>query len=290
MIISILLNFKIDIKAIRIFAIFLLLLNYSCGKKIKEEKILEGNSIESQMIESYNEGSKALQEGDVLLAAKKFSEAELLYPQSKWAPRSSLMAAYSFYSMDYYSDAIYELKRFIDIYPLDPQKVYAHYLLAISYYETIVDEKKDMGPLIKSQKEFKYIIKNYPSTDFAIDAEFKLNLIYDILASKEMYLARYYMNKEKWIPAINRFKNVLKNYDESIYAAEALHRLVEIHYKIGSINESKKYANTLGYNYLSNDWYAKTYLIFNNNYEDPIQKIKKDKESIVKSFLKKLLD
>tara|TARA_B100000787_G_scaffold76002_1_gene55951 strand:+ start:290 stop:1018 length:729 start_codon:yes stop_codon:yes gene_type:complete len=242
------------------------------------------------MIESYNQGSKALKEGDIFLAAKKFNEAELLYPQSKWAPRSALMAAYSYYSDDYYSDAIFELKRFIEIYPSDSQKVYAHYLLAISYYETIIDEKKDMGPLIKSQKEFKYIIKNYPNTDFAIDAKFKLNLIYDILASKEMYLARYYMNKEKWIPAINRFKNVLRKYDRSIYAAEALHRLVEIHYKIGSIKESQKYASMLGYNYLSNEWYKETYSIYNSDYKDPLEKIKKDKKSIFKRIFPKFLD
>jgi outer membrane protein assembly factor BamD len=288
--IRILHNFKICIKALKIFTIFLLLLNYSCSKKINEEKILEGDNIELQMIESYNQGSKALKEGDIFLAAKKFNEAELLYPQSKWAPRSALMAAYAYYSDDYYSDAIFELKRFIEMYPLDSQKVYAHYLLAISYYETIIDEKKDMGPLIKSQKEFEYIIKNYPNTDFAIDAKFKLNLIYDILASKEMYLARYYMNKEKWIPAINRFKNVLKNYDESIYAAEALHRLVEIHYKIGSIKESQKYASMLGYNYLSNEWYKETYLIYNSEYKDPLQKIKKNKKSIIKRVFQKFLD
>ncbi len=288
--ISILYIFKTCIKTFKIFIIFLLLLNYSCSKKIKEEKILEGDNIELQMIESYNQGSKALKEGDIFLAAKKFNEAELLYPQSKWAPRSALMAAYSYYSDDYYSDAIFELKRFIEIYPSDSQKVYAHYLLAISYYETIIDEKKDMGPLIKSQKEFKYIIKNYPNTDFAIDAKFKLNLIYDILASKEMYLARYYMNKEKWIPAINRFKNVLRKYDRSIYAAEALHRLVEIHYKIGSIKESQKYASMLGYNYLSNEWYKETYSIYNSDYKDPLEKIKKDKKSIFKRIFPKFLD
>ena len=288
--ISTLYNSKICIKGLKIFTIFLLLLNYSCSKKIKEENVLEGSNIELQMIESYNQGSKALKEGDVLLAAKKFNEAELLYPQSKWAPRSALMAAYAYYSDDYYSDAIFELKRFIEMYPSDSQKVYAHYLLAISYYETIIDEKKDMGPLIKSQKEFQYIINNYPNTDFAIDAQFKLNLIYDILASKEMYLARYYMNNEKWIPAINRFKNILIDYDESIYAAEALHRLVEIHYKIGLIKESQKYASTLGYNYLSNEWYKKTYLIFNNDYESAIQEIKKNKKSTIKKVFQKLLD
>ena len=275
---------------IKIFIIFLFLINLSCSQKIKKEKNLKADNIELQMIETYNEGKKALDEGDILLAAKKFNEAELLYPQSKWAPRSALMAAYSYYSSDYYSDAIYELRRYIETYPQNPEKAYAHYLLAISYYEIIVDEKKDIGPLINSQKEFEYIIKNYPNTDFAIDAEFKLNLIYDILASKEMYLARYYMNKEKWIPSINRFKNVIKNYDESIYTAEAIHRLVEIHYKIGLIKESEKYASTLGYNYKSNEWYEKTYLIFNKDYEKSIKKIKKNKKLSIRKIFKKFLD
>ena len=277
---------KFKISLILTFFFFVL----SCGDKVKKEKILVGDSLELQMIEIYKEGLKELKKGDALLAAKKFNEAELLYPQSEWAAKSALMAAYTYYKSDYYYDAIYELKRFIKTYPLEPKIDYAHYLLAICYYEIIVDEKKDIAPIINSKKEFEYVAKNYPNTDYAKDSVFKLNLIHDILASKEMYLARYYMNKKKWIPAINRFKTIIRDYDTTVYAAEALHRLVEIHYKIGLLEESQKYASTLGYNYLSNEWYKKTYKIFNKKYEDPLIIIKKDKKFTIKKMFKQLLD
>ena len=263
---------------------------WSCGDKEKKISEIVEIDIEMQMTNSFRQGYLELEKGDVLLAAKKFNEAELLYPQSEWAAKSALMAAYTYYKSDYYYDAIYELKRFIKTYPLEPKIDYAHYLLAICYYEIIVDEKKDIAPIINSKKEFEYVVKNYPNTDYAKDSVFKLNLIHDILASKEMYLARYYMNKKKWIPAINRFKTIIRDYDTTVYAAEALHRLVEIHYKIGLLEESQKYASTLGYNYLSNEWYKKTYKIFNKKYENPLIIIKKDKKFTVKKMFKQLLD
>ena len=237
------------------------------------------------MIEAYKEGMKAFKEGDSLFAAKKFNEAEILFPQSEWAPRSILMAAYAYYYQDYYWDAISELERFIKKYPGHERLDYAHFLLAICYYEQIVDEKKDIGPLISAEKELKFVVKNYPDTDFALDAKFKLDLIYDVLASKEIFLGRYYMKREKWIAAINRFKHVVKNYDTTIYIEEALHRLVEIHYKLGLESEAKKYAVLLGYNYQSSEWYEESYKIFNKNYK---KKSLRDKKSLKKSTLEKL--
>ena len=237
------------------------------------------------MIDSYKEGLKLLEEKFPLEAAKKFNEAELLYPQSKWAPRSSLMSAYSYYYGSYYEDSIQELKRFINIYPKHERLSYAYYLLAMSYYEQIADEKKDLGSIIDAQQNFQFIMDNYPNSDFALDAEYKLELIQEILASKEMYLAKYYIEREKWIPAINRYKNVIENYDTTIYVEEALHRLVEIHYKIGLVDESKKYANLLGYNYQSSEWYKESYKVFNKDYK----KISKKKnETNKKSTLEKI--
>ena len=167
-------------------------------------------------------------------------------PQSLWAPRSSLMSAYSYYYGSYYIDAIEELNRFIEIYPNHERIVYAYYLLAMCHYEQISDEKKDLGSIIDAQQNFKYVLENYPTSDFALDSDFKLQLIEEILASKEMYLARYYIEREKWIPAINRFKIIVEKYNDSIFIEEALHRLVEIHYKLGLENEAKKYAYLLG--------------------------------------------
>ena len=256
----------------------------SCSKN--ENKISKITEIdqEDEMIATYKEGMKNLDEGDAFYAAKKFLEAELLYPQSDWAPKSALMSAYSYYIQDYYTEAIFNLERFIETYPQDSRMDYVHYLLAMCYYENIEGEKKDLQPLTIAKKEFIYVISNYPSTDFALDARFKIDLINDVLASKETYIGRHYIKKEKWIPAINRFKKILEEYDTTIYAEEAIHRLVEIHYKIGLEEEAKKYASLLGYNYHSSEWYKKSYKIFNKEYK--VKKIKKEKIGIIKKFKK----
>ncbi len=264
----------------------LILILISCSKNNKVS-IVKEKKIETQMIEAFEEGYKELENGDVLFAAKKFNEAELLYPQSKWAPRAALLAAYSYYSQDYYYDAEYELNRFLKVYPNEKDIPYAHYLLGMVYYERIVDEKKDLGPLMLAEKKFKFIEKNYPNTDFALDSSYKLDLIQDYLASKEMYIGVHYMKKKKWIAAINRFKNVVNLYEETSFIDEALHRLVEIHYKLGLIDESQKYASLLGYNYQSSEWYSKSYKIFNENYKSKLE-IKKEKEGIFQKFRKLL--
>ena len=157
----------------------------------------------------------------------------------------------------------------------------------MSFYQKIVDEKKDLKSILDSKSQFEFIIKDYPTSEFAIDANFKIGLINEILAAKEMYLARYYLKKTKWIPALNRFKTVVKDYDTTIYAEEALHRLVEINYRLGLIDESKKYANTLGYNYQSSDWYKNSYKVFNKNYRDGVKELQKDKKKkigLIKRF------
>ena len=231
---------------------------------------------------------ESLESGDVLFAAKKFNEAEMLFPQSEWAPKAALMAAYSYYSQDYYGDAILELQRFIKLYQNYKNIDYAYYLLAVCYYEQIVDEKKDTNSILKAKEYFQVIIKKFPNTDYELDAKFKLDLINDILASKEMYVGRYYFDKKKWIPAINRFKTVVDDYDTTIYIEEALHRLVEIHYTLGMKEESEKYAKILGYNYQSSTWYKNSYSIFNKNYKIDV-KNKEMKDKINKNnFLKKI--
>ena len=264
---------------ILIILIFLFL--NSCSKDKKKIDIIEEEDIELQMIDSYKEGVKALEDGDVLFAAKKFNEAELVYTQSDWAPKSALMSAYSYYIHDYYGDAIFELNRFIKTYPKDLRLSYAHFLLGMCYYEQIIDEKKDLGPILKAKEKFNYILKKYPSTDFALDAQFKLDLINDISASKEMYIGKHYVKKQKWIPAINRFKTIVNNYETTVYVEEALFRLVEIYYLLGLTDESQKYAKLLGYNYLSSRWYKESYRIFNKNYESPREKIKKKKRNFI---------
>ena len=261
------------------------LFSSGCKSKKEEQIVLDSKDLESQMTEAYNKGLKALEEGDVLFAAKNFNIVENIYPQSIWAPRSILMAAYSYYSQDYYGDSISELKRFIKNYPENESTSYAYFLLATCYYELIVDEKKDLSSISQSKKYFNLILKKYPNTDFALDAKFKLLLINNILASKEVYLGKYYLSKKKWIPAMNRFKNVITDYEETEYVEEAIHRLVEINYILGLEEEAKKYAVLLGYNYQSSEWYKESYRVFNKKYQNPILKIKKDEgNKIIKKF------
>ncbi len=271
-----------------VILIFFLNLN-SCTKKDQKISIVEEKSLETQMIDAYNAGLEELEKNDVIYAARKFNEAELLYPQSVWAPRAALMAAYAYFSQLYYDDTIVELEKFLQKYKNHPRRDYAYYLLALSHYNLIIDETKDLEEILKAEKYFKIIIKNYPNTEFAIDSEFKLELIQEILASKEMYLARYYVDREKWIPAINRFKTVINDYETTIYVEEALHRLVELHYKLGLVDESKKYASLLGYNYQSSEWYEESYKILNKNYVKTAKKVDLEKERSILQKFKDLL-
>ena len=269
----------------KFFLILIIIVFFGCGKDKENKLIIKEQNLETQMVSAYKEGLNFLDKNDGLSAAKKFNEAELLFPQSEWAPKSALMAAYSYYAYDYYGDSIYELEQFIKKYPKDERISYANFLLAMCYYQSIVDEKKDLEPLLKARDKFIYVLENYPNTDFAMDAKFKLDLIREILASKEMYLGSYYIQKSKWIAAINRFKTVINDYDTTIYVEEALHRLVELHYKIGLENEAKKYANLLGYNYLSSDWYKSTYKIFNKEYKlAKPEKRKKESNFLIKKY------
>ena len=262
------------------FLIFLLCL--SCSKKeIEKSKIKEVN-LESQMIEAYKEGLKELKAGDVIYAAKKFNEAEILFPQLEYAPKSALMAAYSYYSQNYYGDAIAELIRFLRVYPNHKDIAYAEYLLGLCYYEQIVDEKKDLQSIVNAKKTFTRVISKYPDSEFATDATFKIDLINEVLAGKEMFIGRYYFDKKKWIPAINRFRIIVDDYETTIYVEEAIHRLVEIYYILGIETEAKKYANLLGYNYQSSQWYEKSFIVFNKNYK--IKNIKKEDNPILEKF------
>ena len=271
------------------FLVFFIILIFfaGCSGEEKNISLIKETNQDLEMLATYEEADTALDEGDPYYAAKKFLEAELLFPQSDWAPRSALMAAYSFYLQNYYSEALSNLERYLKTYPNDKNTVYAHYLIGMCYYETIEGEKKDTAPLLNAKEKFNFILENYPNTDFALDSKFKLGLIEDILAAKEMYIGRHYLKKEKWIAAINRFKNVVENFDQTIFVEEALHRLVEVNYKLGLENEAKKYANLLGYNYLSSEWYEKSYIVFNKDYEKEIVNLpNKDKKSVLNKFKK----
>ena len=270
---------------ILLLSVFLLL---ACSKKDNTEIVSEPTEKE-MVVAIYAEAVDALKKGDAFYAAKKFKEAESLLPQSEWAAKASLMASYAEYSRNAFSNSIFGLERHIANYPADKNIPYAHYLIAICYYEQILDEKKDLQPLVQAKEKFEFIMLTYPETDYATDARFKLDLIIDQLAAKEMSIARYYMKTEKWIPALNRLKIVVEKYDKTVFIEEALHRLVEVYYNIGLVEEAKQAAAILGYNYQSGVWYERSYKVFNKKYKT--KKIKKTKEmGLIRRKIKSLFE
>ena len=272
------------------FLIFILstFLLFSCGKKNKEEIISKPDNEEIGK-NLYAEGVRSLKKGDAFYAGKKFREAETLLSRYIWSSKASLMAAYAEYSRNAYSNAIFDLEKHINNYPADKNIDYVHYLIAMCYYEQILDEKKDLEPLLKAKEKFEFIMENYPNTDYGTDARFKIDLITDQLAAKEMSIARYYMKTEKWIPALNRLKVVTDQYDTTVFVEEALHRLVEIYYRLGLEDEAKHAASILGYNYKSGDWYKRSYKVFNKKYKS--KKIKRKKEmGLIRRKIKSLFE
>jgi len=271
---------------ILILSTFLL---FSCGKNSKKEEIASQPSEEEIGKNLYAEGVRALTEGDAFYAGKKFREAETFLSQYTWSSKASLMAAYSDYSRSSYTSAIFDLERHIQNYPADKNLDYAHYLIAMCYYEQILDEKKDLKPLLKAKEKFEFIMKNYPDTDYGTDARYKIDLIIDQLAAKEMSIARFYMKTEKWIPALNRLKIVVDRYDSTVFVEEALHRLVEVYYRLGLEDEAKQAASILGYNYKAGEWYKRSYKVFNKNYKS--KKIKEKKEpGLIRRKIKSLFE
>ena len=197
------------------------------------------------------------------------------------------MSSYSLYGINFYKEAEENLKRFLKVYPADKNIMYAHYLLSIIFYEQIQDEKKDLKPLLRASQQIDYFIEKYPDSDYAIDLKFKKDLIQNQLAAKELYIAKYYISIQKWIPAIKRLKNIVENFDKTIFIEEALHRLVEIHYYLGLQDEAKKYASILGYNYNSSEWFKQSYKVLNKDYKlnKKIKEPKKKRDNLFKKII-----
>ena len=270
-----------------IYQFLIVLVITSCSKKEPEINIPASRD---QSFEIYREAIVRMNEGNFFYAAQKFSEAEAILPKIEFSAKASLMSSYCFYLINFYPEAIANLERFITQYPADKNITYAHYLVAVSLYEQILDEKKDINPLIKSREKIDFFLKKYPDTEYAIDLSFKLDLVNNQLAAKEMYIAKYYIKTQKWIPAINRLKNIVNNYSETVFVEEALHRLVEIYYRVGLMKEAKAAAAILGYNYNSSEWYSQSYKILNKSYKiKKKSEIKKD-DSLIKRTIKKILN
>ena len=269
-----------------IYSILIIFLISSCSKPEPELNI-PPNKKESFNI--YREAIAAMDEGDYFYASKKFSEAEAILPKIEYSAKASLMSSYCLYLINFYPEALSSLERYIIQYPADKNIAYAHYLIAVALYEQILDEKKDIDPLNKSKDKIDFFLKTYPNTEYAIDLKFKLDLINNQLAAKELYIAKFYINTQKWIPAINRLKYITQEYSETVFIEEALHRLVEVYYTVGLVEEAKTAATILGYNYNSSEWYSRSYKILNKSYKIPKKsKIKKD-YGLIKRTIKKIL-
>ena len=266
-----------------IFIILILFTTTNCTKK--EQAYETKDKVDPYKL--YEEGFNAFSKGDYFFAEKKFSEAELNFKIVEFAAKSAIMSSYSFYGINFYTEALENLDRYLRKYPADKNIMYAHYLISIIHYEQISDEKKDLKPLLEADKKIDFFIKEYPNSDYAIDLKFKKDLIQNQLAAKELYVAKYYISIQKWVPAINRLRKIIENYEKTVFVEEALHRLVEINYYLGLEEEAKKYAKILGYNYNSSEWFEQSYKVFNKNYKI---KDKKDKVNKDSNFFKKILN
>jgi len=270
-----------------IYSILIIVLIVSCSKKELELNIPPDKE---RSFEIYKEAIDAMNKGDYFYASKKFSEAEPILPKVEFSAKAALMSSYCLYLINFYSESTANLERFINQYPADKNIAYARYLIAITLYEQILDEKKNIAPLLKSKEKIEYFLNNYPDTEYALDLKFKMDLINNQLAAKEMYIAKYYITTQKWIPAINRLKIIVKDYSETVFIEEALHRLVEVYYRNGLVEEAKTTSTILGYNYNSSEWYAQSYKILNKSYKIPKKtEIKKD-DGLIKRTIKKKLN
>jgi len=235
----------------------------------------------------YKEAYKNFEIGKYNEAVELFDRVEKDYSYTEWAPKSLLMKSFIYYETLNYVRALTNLQKFKKRYSGDKNIAYAEYLIAMCLFEQINFANLSQENTELALKQFNKIIEQFPNTDYANDAKFKINLINEQFAAKEMYLARYYAKRQKWTPALYRLNNVVKKYETSIFIEEALHRLVEINYKIGNINSAKKYASILGYNYNDSDWYKKSY----NIVQGTSIPLSKDKKKIsLKDKLKQLIN
>ncbi len=273
------------------FILFIFLFITECSKK-EEISLKPANDKESYVI--YADALDQMNKGEFFYAAQRFAEAEKILPKIEHSAKALLMSSFCYYTINFHDDAISSLNYFLKKYPADKNIQYASYLVALSNYEQILDEKKDIEPLLKTKKIIEDYVEKYPDTDYSLDLKFKLGLIQNQLAAKEIYIAKYYIRTQKWIPAINRLKVVVNDYAETIFIEEALHRLVEIYYNLGLIKEAKKTAKILGYNYNSSKWYENSYSLLNKDYEKKqknLEKNLKEKEQgLVRKTIKKILN
>lgn len=207
----------------------------------------------------YQRAEYEITTGDFDSAANYFAEVERLYPYSSWAKRALIMEAFSYHRGRDYENARLAAQRFIDFYPADEDAPYAHYLLALSYYDQIDDVGRDQGLTFQALQALRVVIERYPDSDYARSAVLKFDLAFDHLAAKEMEIGRYYLKRKHYTAAVNRFRVVVEQYQTTRHTAEALHRLVESYLALGLVEEAQTAGAILGHNYQSTPWYEDSY-------------------------------
>jgi outer membrane protein assembly factor BamD len=207
----------------------------------------------------YNEALERLEKNRWDEAKLFFEEVERQHPFSEWARRSLLMSAYASYRAADYDDSVATAQRYIGLHPGSESATYAYYLVAISFYDQIYDVGRDQETTVNAESALQQVVRRYPESDYARDARLKLELTQDHLAGKEMTIGRFYLKQNQPLAAIIRFKNVVREYDTTSQAEEAMHRMVEAYVTLGVIGEAKKVGSVLGYNYPSSEWYADSY-------------------------------
>ncbi|MEA1650280.1 outer membrane protein assembly factor BamD [Nitrospirillum sp. BR 11164] len=219
----------------------------------------EAPYIERPVEQIYSEAGNAIDRGEYQKAALLFGAVEQQHPYSTWAMRAELMAAYAYYQANKYDEAVGSLDRFISLHPGNPNVAYAYYLKGLCYYEQISDVRRDQTPTVQSLKALEEVIRRFPTSPYARDAKLKIDLTRDHLAGKEMDIGRYYQSVGLNLAAMKRFRQVVDQYQSTSHVPEALHRLVEVYLSLGMLDEARKAAAVLGYNYPGSDWYQNTY-------------------------------
>jgi outer membrane protein assembly factor BamD len=221
----------------------------------------EPEYVERPVEELYNTALDQLQTGDPQQAARDFEEVQRQHPYSQWATRAELMAAFAFYEANEYDEAVAAAQRFIELHPGNPDVPYAYYLIGVSYYEQISDVGRDQRTTQQALAAFDDLVRRFPDTAYARDARLKADLARDHLAGKEMEIGRYYLRRGEYIGAINRFNNVIQNYQTTTHVPEALHRLTEAYLALGVETEAQRTAAVLGANFPGSRWYQDSYAL-----------------------------
>lgn len=252
------------------FAAFLLLLS-ACSDKEEDAAPKPAAPVETL----YNEAHDKFDDKDYKEAVKAFEEVERQYPFSEWAVNAQVMSGYASYRAGDYNTAISTLQRYVKLYPGNDETPYAYYLIALCYYEQISDVGRDQKVTEQALQALREVVRRFPDTEYARDAKLKADLTVDHLAGKEMQVGRYYLKRDNYLAAINRFRYVIDNYQTTTHVPEALHRLVECYLRLGIPDEAQRYAAVLGHNYPDSIWYKDSYKLFATDAE----KDTKDKPS-----------